>query len=99
MDRDASNLHSRNTGLFVATKARFLSLFQRKTGGNRHPMPALLPTDMQVGETHLGEGSSWKFAIAAFDFLQAQNIRAMLFNKALYQPCAQANRVNVPSGN
>jgi hypothetical protein len=99
MDCYARNLHCSNTRLFVATKTGFLNLFERKPGGNRHPMPALLPAYMQVGQSHLGKGGSWKLAIAALNFLQAQNIGSMLFNKALYQPCAQANRVNVPSGN
>jgi hypothetical protein len=99
MDRNASNPHCGNTCLFVATKAGFLDLFERKPGGNRYPMPALLPANMKVGQAHLGKGSSWELAIAALYFLQAQNIGAMVFNEALYQPCAQANRVNVPSGN
>jgi hypothetical protein len=43
---------------------------------------------MKVGQAHIGKGRSRKLPVAALYFLQAQDIRTMLFNEALYQPCA-----------
>jgi hypothetical protein len=57
-----------------------------------------LATDVKIWQAHLNKGVAWKLPVAAFDLLQAQDVWAVFFNKALHQGCTQADGIDVPSG-
>ena len=68
----------------------------RQARGDGHPVPALLPGDLQVRQPGVDESFPRKLAFLALDLLHGQNVGAALGHKALHLFGAQPHGIDVP---
>src|SRR5690606_40463416 len=89
--------HGRDAaGVALATDVQPGAVNDGQAAGDRHPVPALLAADAQVGQAHVDEGLTRELVLGAFDLLQAQDVRGVFGDETGDLIDAQADRADVP---